>query len=541
VRTALIAVALTAAALTAVGAAPARAGEYWVHACTDSDPRNDALAASWTGHASVAPATGCFPPATTTGGLRMGAFSAYADGAAWGFCAPAGTRVTRWSASHSTSWFGAGYTRQVDTGPCGGFGVLRRDPLPPGASAGSESGWLDWSGSAAAAGIRFTTWCTLDPCTGAYAFTHLRNLHFLIDDPSPPSLTNERGLFGQAGWVRGDWDVAFDAADSTGIRAMEARVDQDAWTVDNPPCQPDDSITSLTPCEKTTSSLSRSLDTRTLSDGDHALTLWAEDGARNRTGPRSHAFKVDNTAPSAAGHVIGREVWWTVADAGSGVDAASLDAAWSADGGATWQPMADAAWDAPGDTFSARVPAGAGDGVVRVRLTGADNARPGGNRLTSVRVVRLDETQPTGFGDRTANPGTTFTAARQFGTPCPDAATIAADRTKALTDVDLLVGFPLPAAPDCSVASATLRLHASSAATRVDVTRASSSWDPGTVDWETRPGTVGATATATGAPGWIEWDVTAQVEALYRTGDNGLWVRGAAADRPAELVVRFTG
>jgi hypothetical protein len=163
-----------------------------------------------------------------------------------------------------------------------------------------------------------------------------------------------------------------------------------------------------------------------------------------------------------------------------------------------------------------------------------------------------------GFGDWTANPRTTFTAAPRFGPPCPAQATLVATRDAGSGGRDALLGFALPAAPDCVVASARLRLYAPPAAagSRVDVARASAAWSEAAVDTDSWPGLVGAVANATvpDGGGWAEWDVAAQVQALYRHGDNGLQARagapvawctreantaGCGADRRPELVLRF--
>jgi hypothetical protein len=157
---------------------------------------------------------------------------------------------------------------------------------------------------------------------------------------------------------------------------------------------------------------------------------------------------------------------------------------------------------------------------------------------------------------QTRNALSTFTAAKRFGAPCPAAATLTATRNAAIAEgdpsrrfaavqvgpqssrQDALVGFPLPAARDCSIESAKLRLYAVSwtagyTGRPVSAARASSSWDEPGVTWNVRPGTVGAAATATvpASAGWMEWDVTAQVQAMYRYGDNGIYLRdiGAAA------------
>jgi hypothetical protein len=179
-----------------------------------------------------------------------------------------------------------------------------------------------------------------------------------------------------------------------------------------------------------------------------------------------------------------------------------------------------------------------------------------------------------GFRARTANPRTTFTAAPRFGDPCPAAATLPATRDATVAErgaggagrlgtgpgVHALVGFDLPAAADCVVESARLRLFAASGgASRIGAARAGFAWDELSVSWLVAPGPVGAAsvAGAGSSPGWVEWDVAAQIQALYRRGDNGLILRPAAegepevafcsreatgadcADRAPQLVVRF--
>ena len=92
-----------------------------------------------------------------------------------------------------------------------------------------------------------------------------------------------------------------------------------------------------------------------------------------------------------------------------------------------------------------------------------------------------------------------------------------------------LVRFALPAVPaGCSVTAATLRLYASSQiiGRTIDVHRAASPWDEGTVTWNTGPGATGTAAGSLtlGVAGWQEWTVTAQVIAQYAS-NNGFVVR----------------
>jgi hypothetical protein len=41
------------------------------------------------------------------------------------------------------------------------------------------------------------------------------------------------------------------------------------------------------------------------------------------------------------------------------------------------------------------------------------------------------------------------------------------------------------------------------------------------------------------APGWVEWDVTAQISGLYVHGDNGLYLRDAGADSTGGMTASF--
>jgi hypothetical protein len=94
----------------------------------------------------------------------------------------------------------------------------------------------------------------------------------------------------------------------------------------------------------------------------------------------------------------------------------------------------------------------------------------------------------------------------------------------------LLAAFELPPAAYCHVVGAELRV----AGTGGDASRAyraGSPWDSD-VDADGLPGTVGSPAYAQSAPGGLRFDVTGQLGAAYRYGDDGLLLRGL--DSPAE-------
>ena len=100
-----------------------------------------------------------------------------------------------------------------------------------------------------------------------------------------------------------------------------------------------------------------------------------------------------------------------------------------------------------------------------------------------------------------------------------------ADNTRAV------VGFPLPLAPaGCVVQSATLRLYSDSvpsAPRTLQALRLASAWGENNVTWGNQPGTSGSAAEAPAGFGYVQWNVTAQVQALYALGNYGFLIRDA--------------
>jgi hypothetical protein len=122
-----------------------------------------------------------------------------------------------------------------------------------------------------------------------------------------------------------------------------------------------------------------------------------------------------------------------------------------------------------------------------------------------------------------------------------------------------VVGFPLPQAPaGCAVQSATLRLYSDSvpsAARTLQALRLASAWGENNVTWSNQPGTTGSAAEAPAGFGYVQWNVTAQVQAMYALGNYGFLIRDASEndlagdeqgffskeklENPPELVVCF--
>jgi hypothetical protein len=94
-----------------------------------------------------------------------------------------------------------------------------------------------------------------------------------------------------------------------------------------------------------------------------------------------------------------------------------------------------------------------------------------------------------------------------------------------------LVRFGLPSAPaGCFVQSARLRLYASSASPdqrTLQAWRLASAWGENNVSWSNQPQTTGGPANAGSTFGYVEWDVTGQVQGMYSGGNYGFLIRDA--------------
>jgi hypothetical protein len=93
----------------------------------------------------------------------------------------------------------------------------------------------------------------------------------------------------------------------------------------------------------------------------------------------------------------------------------------------------------------------------------------------------------------------------------------------------VVVQFPLPQAPGgCVLQSASLRLYSDSAPDlprTLQALRLTSAWGEHNVSWSNQPAAVGPAATAPAAMGYVQWDVTAQVQAMYAAGNFGFQIR----------------
>jgi hypothetical protein len=117
--------------------------------------------------------------------------------------------------------------------------------------------------------------------------------------------------------------------------------------------------------------------------------------------------------------------------------------------------------------------------------------------------------------------------------------------------------MPASVPQGCVVQSATLRLFAASATPgrMLEAWQLAGGWSEGGVTWANQPATTGAAAlTATGS-GYLEWNVTSQVQGMFAAGANhGFLIRDAVegdsgaeqqfhgrekGENPPQLVITF--
>jgi hypothetical protein len=100
-----------------------------------------------------------------------------------------------------------------------------------------------------------------------------------------------------------------------------------------------------------------------------------------------------------------------------------------------------------------------------------------------------------------------------------------------------LLQFTLPSLPSgCSLTGATLRVYNKSPVSgrTLGAYRNDAAWTESGVTWSNQPATTGPAATAAtpSSAGWMQWDVTSQVEAMYSGSDYGFSVRDESENGP---------
>lgn len=313
---------LAAAACIPTGSA--RAGTFDVQSCGDATTgANNAWIAGNSAPTTLDVSAQCPPQGGAYGGLAtldrlQVASSSPGSSASWSFAAPPGTQIVdlryhRYIGKElDDSWI-------VGVRLSDGM-LLDTCSLPPfgdrcsQGSAGYQSGsdYFDsdpLSTSSLSVGIECPSG---GPVCGNGSSVHrawaaIYASTVTLEDLQVPSLTNPAGsVWTNEGFHRGAETATFDASDNVGFKRTRVLVDgvprTDAST--NWACD----FTYPVPCQNR--SASYAVDTRTISDGSHALAFSAVDAADNEK-TVTRTISVDNTAPAAPhdAAVVGGEGW----------------------------------------------------------------------------------------------------------------------------------------------------------------------------------------------------------------------------------------
>ncbi len=338
-------IACLAAALTAAVLAPAvaRAGTFDVPACDAAGGANNAWSAFVT-NPTVAAYAQCPSGGDPSRGLI--ARTAYVDAgnspgvlARLQFDAPPGTSIVGILASYDFSRSDAHWEAALSTGSQ----VLKGCPAG-GLDACTISGVNEWVPVPGSASLYIDVFCAYgscpqgaDPSVGAKA--RLYSATVRVEDDQPPDIGSPAGSLWNAQWIGGVQHVSFDASDNTGIQENVVLIDgQLAGRGQHASCD----YTHPTPCPNGGDGFD--VNTRSVSDGPHSLTLQTTDAAGNAN-QISRTVLIDNTAPGAPQglSVDGGENWRSDNSFGVG---------WTNPTGDNGAPVAGTDWQICPDTGS---------------------------------------------------------------------------------------------------------------------------------------------------------------------------------------------
>jgi hypothetical protein len=314
------AVVLALLALLAVPAG-ASAGTYVVSACGVAGLHANA---SWTalpfGDEPITAVTGCSGPNPLRVADALGTGRNVSGGttAGWTLTAPAGTTIReityrrRLRTYLDEDWIAELLTADGALEACqiGETGPLTCDL---GGAGGAERTFTALSTPSLTVRIRCTpTPPTISCDTGASihrAEAEVHSAQVTLGDPTPPSLVGSPGgTLLAGGWIRGPATVTAQAADATGIQRFRVLVDGAEAALDERALHACD-YRRLRPClsaaeqdapgAPAVDSAPMTLDTATLTDGEHAVAVETQDAAGNATASAPLTVRTDNTPPAA--------------------------------------------------------------------------------------------------------------------------------------------------------------------------------------------------------------------------------------------------
>jgi hypothetical protein len=150
-----------------------------------------------------------------------------------------------------------------------------------------------------------TTYDSSAPTPGARALIRTYSARILVEDSSASGFANIGGGLASGGWVRGSQTVTADVTDNVGVASSRFLIDGTVRREQRLECD----YALARPCPSPVAT-EYPLDTTTLSEGEHRVSVAATDTAGNASSIE-RTFLVDNTAPARprAVSVTGGDGW----------------------------------------------------------------------------------------------------------------------------------------------------------------------------------------------------------------------------------------
>src|SRR3954447_455093 len=311
--------------------ATAHGAQYTVHACGDGDNNSFFGAASDNRMSArslcAADAQGHRLGVAVLAGVSQGTVPVFAN-ATQSFLAPPGTTIARvhlkadartsngdWAALlqasadrfSSTFWNVAGCSpRPGDAIGCNAAtpSVAQSYDLPGATGFRSVAACGNFAGCGT---FTTSTW----PFSRAYYLMH--QVDVTLEDGSAPNVTVIGGGLAGTGWVRGGQRGVYEAGDNSGVLKTHFIVDDTVFDHFERNCD----YTFAVPCGNLNDA-TYSLDTASIGDGPHRITIAAFDSTDVNRGVATRPVLIDNHAPAEPAHpsVDGGESWHTTDDFG---------------------------------------------------------------------------------------------------------------------------------------------------------------------------------------------------------------------------------
>src|SRR3954454_24330552 len=324
-------VTATLAMVALVVPAAALGAQYTVHACGDGNNNSFFGAASDNRMAArslcAADADGHRLGVAVLAGVGQGTVPVFAN-ATQSFLAPPGTTIAHvhlkadartsngdWAALlqastdrfSSTFWNVAGCSpRPGDSAACNAAtpSVAQNYDVPGATGFRSVVACSNFAGCGT-----FTTssW----PFSRAYYLMH--QVDVTLEDGTAPTVTVIGGGLAETGWLRGSQRIVYEAGDNSGVLRTHFVVDETVFDHFERNCD----YTFAVPCGNLNDA-TYSLDTASIGDGPHRITIAAFDSTDVNRGVATRPVLIDNHAPAEPAHpsVDGGEGWHTTDDFG---------------------------------------------------------------------------------------------------------------------------------------------------------------------------------------------------------------------------------